>query len=342
MVRNHVYIEIDNNKYYDYSLYSDEEYYIDGDYDFYVDLTTDRRLEELDGLIDPTIFPAEDSKVYLAPNLPVAIDDIRKHYTIKRGMDNGEYNVFAKRVNASWYAGHIYSVGVFPKIKAIVFNTDFTPKEKIFRRAQTFFTNISESDMIYKDIVGEIRGYKNSLAYKALLDGAYTNPCIEYRQLNLNSENELTSDVLELFYRTATKSVYDIDAKKNFLIQINVLNQHNWREYPGTVSYLVNVLCCRGVGSYIKRHLCQYSKTVKEILSLPMQVFANEKDFLLARTFVAGLLNINNTKFVSATDLIDKINEYGISLAGFSRLFDNIVRITPKEYVSEEKKEAAA
>lgn len=46
-------------------------------------------------ILDMKTLPPKGSNVYIAPNCPLAMDDIRNNYTIKKKPDTGDYNVFS-------------------------------------------------------------------------------------------------------------------------------------------------------------------------------------------------------------------------------------------------------
>ena len=170
-----------------------------------------------------------------------------------------------------------------------------------------------------------------------LLNGTLTKPAISVKNLNLNSENELTLDVLRLVYQTGIVSVYMDDAVKNFAIQLNVLNQHNWREYPFTTRLVINEMCdsksCRCARDEVHRMKSQNSKVIKELISLPYIDLcdASDKDFNMAREFVASVMGIGNCKYASEEDFRKKLDNVNLSINTFLQLFNATVQIKPKE-----------
>ena len=67
--------------------------------------------------------------------------------------------------------------------------------------------------------------------------------------------------------------------------------------------------------------------------------FCSEKDFLMGRAFLDSLLNIGTCKYASLTDLKKKLSEKRILKDYFDQLYNAVIKITPRKYPIDEKKD---
>lgn len=294
------------------------------------------KLLTLNGIADDTIKPKKGSSIYVAPKCPVATEDIRKNYTIKRAPDTGGYNVFYPLNDYAVYGYTVSSTLIIPKHNIAFLCRDAVTQYILMAEARTFFPDLQDSDCIYNYGQYSIYCFDAPQCYVDLLAGKYKKPIVSIKNLDLDTENELNIDVLEIVLRAA-QADYTAKSLETLSMQLKVLNQYNWRQYPGTVSLLMNdILCgCRLVG-YLRHCPSKNSKPVNEILKT-RSGFKDEKDMLLSQQFVNHLMNVGENRFVGTGVLIDKLNEFGIGLDVFSKLFNTITRITPKEFKNEEK-----
>lgn len=341
----HAYFNIDDVNFYDYTLYSDQvnEPTVSED-SFIVDKLFLGRLKNISYLTDATIKPPRQSEIYITPKLPYPIEDIRNNYKIKRVPDSGAYNVIGP-IQVS-YENHVCgcAVAVFPSLKAIFVKSKYgdIDKKSVYRKALMYLPNADYAEMIYK----EFHSWKihvvinNQDVYKKLLDGTLVKPCVPYTNLDIAGRNQLTNDVLTLVRKTGEVPWTEKDAERNFIMQLNVLNQHNWREYPGTIAMLFLELMYGNRSSIymeVRNHISRYSKVVKELLFHRDVKFASEKDQEFARQYINELLNIGECRYTTVKTLKDKLREINLSISTFDQLYNNIVRLTPKKY--EEKSE---
>ena len=118
-------------------------------------------------------------------------------------------------------------------------------------------------------------------------------------------------------------------------MQLNVLNQHNWREYPGTVSMVLGEMLGNdknNIYTDVKGHSSRYSKVVKELLKCRGKEFAGKKDYEFARNYINSLIDVGNCRFTTIMDLWAKLRTINLSQYTFDKLFNNVVRLTPKTY----------
>ena len=300
------------------------------------------RLSKLKGVpnIDNTIHPAIGSSVYVYPGCPVAIDDIRKNYKIKRGVDNGDYNVFYPTSithNYGWHTG----VVIFPSRKLIVFlNYKFRGRNRteICNEAQEFLRANGLDSRIDSDCViieNTIKMYCTICPeiFESLLNGDLKKPCIGCEQLDYSTGNDLTVDALYLTYVTGSAGGGRGSNEEKHRLQLEALNQTNWREYPATIDLLFNkILYYCNPYRDMRSRPSSFPKTVKQFLRPKQDYIEKKADFELGKAFLKMLLNLDGTKFVKFTDLTSKLFDYHISHGVFEHYFNDITRITEKEF----------
>ena len=327
----HASMEYNGVNYVDYTLYTDQlEWRWQGanenslclESDFAENFTDGTKLKKL---CNPTFRPQKGDAIFVAPGCPYANEDIRKNYTIKRNPDTGVCNVFSSMKDQGSGVRLYGKVLIMPDRKAI-----FMSANNPLLLANTFFAN-DPSEMI--DCGNKqywFRKYNVPSVYFSLLEGKLTTPCVYYDQLDINSENKLTLDTLRIVYETLRTSVHIQDSEKNAVIQLNVLNQHDWRNYQGTIAVMLEMLRKKGgIGRAMMNTKSRYSKPVKELLSCTSLNWQNDDDRHMSTEFVSSLLGITGQKFVRPSDLIRKTEEIGLSLSTFDSIFYTIVKIKP-------------
>ena len=340
----HIYFELNGVKYYDYTLYTEvtpwRHYGKTPEYEFGLNGEVKDKIETLEGLVDKTITPAQGCDIHVTPGCPIACEDLRKHYTLKRGLDNGDYNVFTPLKCGCGYVTYIYPTAfLFYPSQKIVFAGEAQYQKPIATRAvleqlaDSTVSGLNHSEAVYDASSMSIYLYSKKYEYfLKLLEGKLTKPCISYTQLDVNSQNEVTLDLLRLVYEAGNRHWYEQDAEKNYVIQLNVLNQHNWRDYIGTISMLIGDLIT-GVGVSVKNRASQQPKAIQQILSHRYEKdFISEKDLKMGQAFVDSLLGIGDCRFTNYVGLDRKLMSVSLSHASFDRLYNNIIRITPKQY----------
>ncbi len=337
----HVYLEIDGNKYYDYSLFNytyEPSSYITPETFSIQKMLRDKLRFNLKDYIDESLCPPRGSKIHVVPKSKYAMNDIRRNYTIKRSSDAADYVVVPPlRDNDSVYSSVYYRLGIFPSCKTIVtgpYSYNMS-KEEFITYVKTNAPELDTTEMVYVENQVTLYTFPISI-YKAILDGNYDrNKMVLESNIDVSADTELTVDVLRLVYHTGLVSVYEKDARDNFLLQMNVMNNYNWRSYIGAVSLVMDLLYRkRGIAEWLKN---RKSTLPKQILDIYEQVnnnleFSNEKDFRLAQEFIADLMNIKGTVYTPFSILCQKMNEISLYTIEFESLFSDVVRIKPKEY----------
>ena len=344
MIIPHVYFSTIDAEYKDYTLYTLRDCSSASHYKYFVDGIIYRKLRE-DLYSDKSIKIPEGSDIYLFPNCPIAVDDVRKHYKLHRGIDSADYNVYVRPNNLVWKAQiRLESALVFPEKKIIVEvpNRSHTKQEairaaKVLAYGQTIIDTDNCTWLDYTKKLYPILDVNG--IYEKILNDTLTKPLVALSGLCIDSDLELNTDILQLVYTTGKASPND-NSRNDFIVQLNVLNQHNWRQYPGTIAVLFGTLF--GYSRYhstiysgMIRTRSKYSKVVQTLLSTTrISSFASEKDFNLGQKFIMDLLMFDGTKFCSFSNLRDKIEMSGIMPEMFELLFNPVVRITPKNFTA--------
>ena len=171
-------------------------------------------------LLDTTFKPSKGDSIWVAPKCPLAAADIRKNYAVKRNPKDAVCAVFAGQRNYGDYTC-IPRVYIIPKFKTILCaDTSMSIWKLIDEFIPDKKGQINPEDWIEKTLWGD-HGYflsKENMPISTLLNKEITVPCIDYTQLAINTEMPLTSDVMELVYKTAIQSYHNPDAEKNLSI----------------------------------------------------------------------------------------------------------------------------
>lgn len=334
--------------------------YIDGywGYDYYTSRSQSKRLalisndlaKELKDMtykgFDLGYFPAKGDAINTVSPCELPIEDLRKNYAIKRGIDTATCVVFSPLKSEQYMYD---SIVVVPSKKAVFVGRlgwDYVRKTI----QQAFGSIPSDACELPSERYNII---ELTPAYEKLLDGTFSTPAIPISNLKINQDNELTYDALYLVYKTGTVACpscryWEHESEvKNFTTELSVLNNYNWRDYLGTIGILNNIMLYRSdpdengnsrcktptVANAVKNCISRYPKPVKLIMSVDSSSkFVSEKDFLMAKKFIGTLLGLEGTKFVRFEDLLRNIEKIDLPLYLFNRLYDTVTRITERKY----------
>lgn len=301
-----------------------------------IDKNVEKDLENITSLLDMQCAPQKGSSVHIVPDCPYALNDIRNNYTIKRSIDTADFNVFSEysKTRCTWI--HLTEYYIIPNLKTvIIFNSKRMDIASLPRASAILGKNIKEEDVILS--TGTFSLYASiSNGYFKLLKKELTKPCVYYKNLDISSSLELTEDALQLVYASGKIQSRQDDAVNNFILQLNMLNQHNWREYPGTVNLLLNNIlpgCC-GVRNYVHRKLSQFPKQIKPFFSSYGKelTFKNEKDYEMSKRLIYSILCSENIHFTTCDTLLNKLKEAHIDLDIYNKFFKTTVKIDEREY----------
>ena len=327
-----VFIKIGGNSYFGYKgyVFANGDYYLKRYCEPGLIITnrsvTDMFTEDhIDAYLDDNFVLKSGDPIHVVPDCKYAINDLRNNYQIKRSFDAGVCNVFSP-LKYPAIAMWIQRVAIIKRYNAICF---FADRDNMYitdaiREMHKVFPDLTIADVLLLDHqdCNSIICTKKLKNYLPLLLNTAKNPCVSYKKLEFNT-NELTSDVLMLVKKCGSVDRYSPDAEKNFLIQLAVLNQHNWRDYPRTIMNMFSTIGYGTIKDEVFSHPSKYPKYVNEMydMSRASRPKYTEKDFNLSREFYANVLELkSDTMFVDTLALQYKLNNVGISLCDFEQI----------------------
>ena len=271
--------------------------------------------------------------VYLANNIPIDINTIRKSYTVKRKEEDADYVVIAPFKNSEriWLRDFHY----FPESDIIIEYTYLTAETLISIKRE--FNLKGDGIKLNINWLFGFRDTKHSI--EKLIKGQFTKPVVSPSQLDLNTGDPLTVDVLNLTKRIGSVDFNSSDAEKNLILNIEALNNYNWRQYKGTVGIVLRSMSYTKDAIYraVIPRIKSQNKTVQDVLSARKYYdFIGKEDFELAQDYIASLLNIDHyPMFVSTRQILTKLTDNGISVQEFEKLFGAVAKLQKKEYVEQ-------
>lgn len=336
------YFELDGVKYYGYDIYINIPYNNRRNLPKYCINSEVYSKLHTGSLLDNTIHPANGSEIYMASACSIPAEDIRACYNIKKTIDTGDYNVFDPTSLRKMYI-YIKGVVISSSSKCIFADSVYRTNDEMLSLAMNVFPNMKISDAIVTRKISSIIWLNDSKNnYQLLLDGILKKPCINANLLNITGSNKLTIDILWMTYMAAMESTFMLDYKRhmaNFIIQLNVINQCNWVDFPGTMAILNEIITVTTPGRRIQRNRSSFSKVVCRIIPAdkPVAEFKNDEDRRLAQEFIARVLGLpEDTMFMSMSKLRELLITKHLTLNMFNRVYDTTVRIKKRKWESAE------
>lgn len=287
----------------------------------------------------PTIKVPTGSSVYVNQPCSSPIETIRRKYTIKRDFNNADYTIFPTDIPYPRSTTKIvYAIAFFPSCGGCVtFDRNMSYNDAV-SAVKTAYPNLPVNDLHI--VSGYYRLYKYSMteAMRLFIMNKFTKPLTTIKGLDLNSDAEVTADLLQIIYSLGISS-RSVDNAKNFVLQLESLYNHNWREYKGSIIFLFNIFESTWCTAYdVITHKSRYfSKSVKELYSeCGSSNFVSNKDRRMIQSLLMKILEMKDSMFVSLTSMLGKLKNARVSPYFFAELFDCTVRITPKIYTDEE------
>ncbi len=337
MTIKHVYCIFDGVRYFDYTLHSPfrlrskSEDCLPSSYliDYNVRALLSRPGESF-GF--PAIRIPRGTTVYVAPDCPTPMANIRASYTVKKNPDDGDYNVIHPYVRNAIWSAVFDNFAIFPSSKTIVATQtsrcdDTENRKLLYETAKAFIPDADENEMIvyvtYKRLMcpNDSKGL-----YRRLLDGSFKKPCVTVDALDIAC-NALTTDMLRLIY-FAGKQGYSKENESNLALQLAALGQTDWKKYAGTMDMLKTILRGDLLFRYVENHKSSYPKAVKEILYYTSSGYCGCDDIKMARALLTELMGLRHgVMCVSASDLYNKLAAFNLNVATFQSLFPCKVRI---------------
>ena len=348
----HAYINIDGIEYYDYKLVTHDEYepwrssrYEDPKYVALSDKVQAILTNPIEYGLAQDIKIPKGTDIHIIPSNknPYAIDDLRKYYNLKKNLDGGDYNVAVFLTGSDYSFWRNYQCfAVFPNEKVIYAVDTVVNEIKLMHYAVTDVKEINAgSQMLYYKHGICFNWYKLNPQYLDILKGNLKKPLVGIENLDINSTQELTMDVLTILIHSGNAWYHDKDARENFVLNLNLVNQYNWREYPGTMSLVFDEFMGRGsTKRNVENNLSKYNKVVKDLMNsnrYPVE-FASEKDFNLGMALIERRLGVGQCRFTDYDQLQNHLRECDISMTTFTRMYSNVMKIQPKKYEAKEVK----
>lgn len=352
-----IYMTFEGVNYFNYDVFTKDmrfRNYADSsvlfDDDLYRKLTNLDNAGDLYGRFQTKINPPKGSTIYMTPNCQYSIDDVRKNYKIKRTPDSGDYNVF-NPIKLGCSVEECGAIAIVPSRKAVIMSCESVTDLDTFLKYNVFAfcPGISEEDVIvknYQPLNGPWFYIYDNVGLgvvKDILDCNLTKPVITYKQLNVNSDNELTLDNLNILRRLARVYQTEKDAKVNFLNQLYLINQCNWREYRATIGlvmYQLRKLYGKWTAAgQVLATPSRYGKSVQEMIRQQICDPVSEKDMLMGQQIINEILKLGDVKFPQFSKLASKISSNYLHSSIIERFYNVITKITPKEFKNEEERD---
>ena len=292
-----------------------------------------------------TYTPKLGDSIYVMPNCKLAAADIRKNYTIKRSPAD------ASAIIVSDYGFHrdwdvIDSFYTVPERRAIFIDTIYHSWRctksfeefaiGIMPELTTYYEQGKALKYKLKDNDRITFYYYPTTDLKGLIDvyeGTINKPLVPYKNLVIINDNQLDIETLQMFFNVGlvTRQPGCIE---NFKIQMQAMNQTNWRSYKGTLSMLYGILnknryCA--ANEVFNRPSC-LPKAAKELYDVMSSenAFELRKDADLAREFLQTVVDFNPNDFTEINNIQNKFYKAKVDFEYFYRLYDNIVKIRSK------------
>lgn len=270
----------------------------------------------------------KNSKLYFAQPVPVAMNEIRRNYSIARNPEVADYIIFApqkwpKATFCTYYSEYykdsniLFAGNGYEGVQRVKWGSTVPQNEEA----------ITGSVVIYS-----VRDANS--AYRNLLSGKFKKPCVTCDKLDLSATNKVTLDSLNIVIASAGTSRYYTDAQiAELQTKLTMLGQYDWRSIPCTMSVLRELLYNTGCGYRIMNNLSRNNKTVNAVVKEVLQ-YTNtcEYDLSLGRQLLASVFEVDLTTpaFVSLESLLEKCISKGLSYQHIIKFFNCTVRLTDK------------
>lgn len=273
------------------------------------------------------------SKICISPGCTYVAEDIRKNYTVKRGYDNGDYNVLSES-NQKYYDIYANKTLICPNEKTIYITGSY-PTESVFKLRENNGYVTNAGNEIYISDSRYLKGYAVSDMFFAALNGTLVKPLAYPEHLDLASEEDIPVSALLLAYNAGKVALNKTwDNYNDFVAELKALNVYNWRKFPMAMSMLFSMLRKRGyVGNFVLSRSSLRGKVINEMVLGSRKSWHNpsEADLKLTQEFISEVLNIKDGMVVTFDSLVKKINDAYLSTFELQRVFDVVVRIKPKK-----------
>lgn len=300
-------------------------------------------------LYRPTLVE-ENSKLYIVPNSGIPLDDVRKHYRIKRTIEDSDCIVLSPdsiSFNTYWCSGIfkwdsqkfiviVDSTDALPLLNSKNFEGFFLTNTAIKRINKEFeldldqsYTKISNNT---NSIFAESRKDKRAAFFVSLLSQTNPKDFVYTSDLTLGSNVPLTLDTLKVIASAASQRFSD-QSYSALIAELSALNQTNWRQYKGTLSRffyhymtygnVINDLTPSQVPIAVK-------PLMRECIDSRNAPFCSKEDYDMFTKWLSTETNINSKKFITRDDLNDLEN---ITMCDtITDYYSLCIRVIPRTY----------
>ena len=338
MYFDHAFIRAFSHDFIDCRIYTNRlphssDYVIAADYDYYVDILQGNGIKRFCDYFKPKL----GDEIHLVPDSAYAVQDVRNNYKLKRKFDEGVCNVFSPIPTTGKRVKICYDSLYYNKEKNIVClickESKTDTRSDVARQMSALCGFDINSNDIWYGYTKSIVYYRVNESYINLLTNNHIKPCIYYDDLDMN-RNKLTLDQLCVLYESS-RAQSSTENIKNYCVQLSSLAQSDWKEYPGTMHYILKEIIRWNRTHYdISRYLSAYPKQIREIYNYKFdnrdQFFSTEKDRSMISGFLEYILNIGECRFATVDQLLDKLSATRISTELFNKFYNTMTKITPK------------
>lgn len=274
------------------------------------------------------------SNIHIVQPCKYSMNDIRKHYTIKRSADSADYVVFGEKPEyARVQLLSINSCLIDEKEKVIVASYNKKTKAELLQEYMKYVGK--NNDLLYFDKQKRLYGFPTE-EYMHILTKTFNKPFYLLDSLDITNENELTPELLYMIYM-ANKNEFSKESESNLIVLLNTLNNTNWREHKDVVAMVLSTFtesywnrpknCKHDVMATMKIHRSKYPKQITELLMLKGNSTVKNKKLL--KDVMENILHIGDKKFVDFVALQQRLYKEFIPAWAFTQCYNTICKVTP-------------
>lgn len=313
-----------------------------------------------------TDFPEKDATLYVAPECPVPIADIRKNYKIKRTITDADYIVVNPKIlqNDHWYGttdfGYVFPdnnfVLLYYDVEALYFlNTSNTCKQvsglntdAVDALNKKYDLNLSYNYNKVSPKTGFTlrvlrHGTERNIAFlKALEAGIQGKTFVSYTNLVLGSCVPMDMETVSVFHSAASRP-YSRVAEENFNTSLAALNQTTWRDYTGTLSRVLRSARSGGYTVASQLYLSSLSKAARvvwDVIDNYNVPFKNKEDYEMYTSWMHKNNGLDKTSFFTQEQFKEAMK--CLPAYDVDNFYSVCIRVRPKtyeEYAAEHLKE---
>ena len=293
---------------------------------------------------------AKGCNLYIAPNSGVPLDDIRKHYNIKRTIDSSDYIVLSED---SILFDRVWTYGYFKwenqKFFLIINHSEglkflnnwssdtFTLNDHAINELNIKFDlgldkSYEANDLDSNNVFKRPTNTKRAALYRALLEQQTPKEYVYTSDLTLGSNVPLTLDMLKVVASAASQA-WSQQAESALMAELAALNQTNWRNYKGTLSrYFYHYKTYGNVLSEISPSQVPIAvkPLMKECIDVYGTPFCGEDDYNMFMSWLCNETGIRDRKFLTRDEQAEL---EGIRLYNHPQEFYSMcIRVIPRTY----------